>query len=142
MNPTVGAFFGWVIVIAYTLTILNYIMKFINRKWGKEIRKNDKLKGPFQTVMSFIVKNHRNFGYITLVGILVHFYIQFNRWGFVTSGAIAAGLMITQAGLGAYGAYINKKRKGPWLIAHRIVAVLLLFAIIYHIVYARQNYSF
>lgn len=142
MNATVGAVFGWIIVIAYSFTILNYIIKFINRKWGKAIRKNEKLKGPFQLVMSFIVKNHRIFGYITLAGILVHFYIQFNRWGFVISGTIAAALMIIQAGLGAYGAYIDKKRKGPWLIAHRIVAVLLLFAIIYHIFYVRQTYSF
>ncbi|WP_312651704.1 hypothetical protein [Proteiniclasticum sp.] len=142
MNATVGAVFGWVIVIAYSFTILNYILKFINRKWGKEIRKNEKLKGPFQMVMSFIVRNHRIFGFITLGGILVHFFIQFSRWGLVASGAVAAGLMFTQAGLGAFGTYIRKKKKGPWLIAHRIVAVLLLLAIIYHIVYVKRNYSF
>ena len=142
MNATIGTIFGWVIVIAYAMTVMNYVIKFINRKWGKTIRKNDKLKGPFQVVMSFIVKNHRIFGYITIIGILVHFYIQYNRWGFVTGGVIAAVLMITQAGLGAYGAYIDKKRKGPWLVAHRIIAVLLLVAIVYHIYFVNLNYSF
>lgn len=142
MNPTIGAFFGWVIVIAYTLTIMNYVMKAANKKWGKAIRKNAKLKGPWQALLTFVVKNHKLFGVITIVGILVHFYIQFNRWGFVTSGAIAAGLMILQAGLGGYGYRMKKSRKGLWLTAHRTVAVLLLFAIIYHLVYVYQTYNF
>lgn len=142
MNPTVGAFFGWVIVIAYTLTVLNYVMKAANKKWGKAIRKNKTLKGPWQAVLSFVVKNHKIFGVITIIGILIHFFIQYNRWGFVTSGAIAAGLMILQAFLGGYGFRVKKSRKGPWLIAHRLIAVLLFFAIAYHLIYVYQNYNF
>ncbi|MFH5834938.1 hypothetical protein ACHAL6_02520 [Proteiniclasticum sp. C24MP] len=141
MNATVGAFFGWVIVIAYVLTILNYILKAVNKKWGKSIRKNEKLKGPWQALLSFIVKYHKLFGIITIIGILVHFYIQFSRWGFVVSGAIAAGLMILQAFLGGYGAY-KKTRKGLWIKAHRTIAVLLFLAIAYHLIYVYQNYNF
>ena len=141
MNATVGAFFGWVIVTAYVLTTMNYILKAVNKKWGKSIRKNEKLKGPWQALLSFVVRYHKIFGIITIVGILVHFYIQFNRWGFVVSGAIAAGLMILQAALGGYGAY-KKTRKGLWIKVHRTIAVLLFLAIAYHLIYVYLNYNF
>lgn len=140
MNETIGAFFGWVIVISYILTIMNYVMKAVNKKWGKVIRKNEKLKGPWQFLLTFVVKNHKLFGIITIIGILVHFYIQYNRWGFVISGVIAAGLMILQAGLGGYGFYKKKSRKGLWLIVHRIIALLLFVAIAYHLIYVDFYY--
>jgi len=142
MNPTIGAFFGWVIVISYILTIMNYVMKAANKKWGKTIRKNEKLKGPWQGFLTFVVKNHKLFGVIAAIGIIVHFFIQYNRWGFVTSGAIAAGLMFLQAGLGGYGYRMKKSRKGLWLYIHRVIAVLLFFAIAYHLIYVYQNYNF
>jgi len=140
MNATIGAVLGWTIVIFYALTILNYILKFINRRWGKEINQNEKLKGPFRWFMSFIIKNHKLFGFITIAAILGHFYIQYNRWGFVPSGVAAAILMITQAALGAYGAFINKKRKGPWLMAHRAIAALLLLAVVFHLITVALTY--
>ncbi len=141
MNATVGSFFGWVIVISYVMSTLNYVMKAINKKWGKSIRKNKMIKGPWQALMTFVIKNHKLFGITTIVGILVHFYIQFSRWGFIPSGAIAASLMVLQAGLGGYGAY-KKTRKGFWIIAHRTIALLLLIAIANHLIYVYQNFNF
>lgn len=141
MNATVGSILGWTIVIFYSLTVMNYIIKFINRRWGKKITQNERLKGPFRWFMSFIVKNHRYFGFITIAAILGHFYIQYNRWGFVPSGALAAALMTTQASLGAYGTYVKKKKKGPWLLAHRTIAVLLLFAVLFHLITVKLKYG-
>lgn len=141
MVGSVGKLFGWIIVISYGLTVLNYFVKFINRRYGKELIKYPKLKKALSILTPLIVKNHKLFGFITIGAILVHFYIQFTRWGFIVSGAIAAGLMITQALLGAYGAYINKKRKGLWFILHRTIAVILFIAIVNHLIFVKTNFG-
>ena len=141
MVGSVGRLFGWIIVIRYGLTVLNYFVKLINRRYGKQLSNYPKLKKALSKVTPFIVKNHKLFGLITIGAILVHFYIQFTRWGFIVSGALAAGLMITQALLGAYGAFINKKRKGVWFIAHRTIAVLLFIAIAYHLIFVQINFG-
>ena len=141
MVGTIGKVFGWIIVISYSLTILNYFMKLINRRYGKQLSNYPKLKKALSVLTPFIVKNHKIFGFITIAAILVHFYIQFTRWGFIVSGAIAAGLMITQALLGAYGAFINKKRKGLWFILHRTIAVILFIAIVNHLIFVKINFG-
>lgn len=140
MVGSVGRFFGWIIVISYGLTILNYFVKLINRKFGKQLSNYPKLKKVLSKVTPFIVKNHKIFGLITLGGILVHFYIQFTRWGFIVSGALAAALMVFQGMLGAYGAFVNKKRKGLWFILHRTIAVILFIAIINHLIFVKSNF--
>ncbi|MGB4590427.1 MAG: hypothetical protein WBI17_14510 [Clostridiaceae bacterium] len=141
MVGSVGRLFGWIIVISYGLTILNYFVKLINRKFGKQLGEYPKLKKALSVVTPFIVKNHKIFGFITIGAILVHFYIQFTRWGFIISGAMAAALMITQASLGAYGAFVNKKRKGIWFILHRTIAVILFIAIVNHLIFVKSNFG-
>lgn len=141
MVGSVGRLFGWIIVISYGLTVLNYFVKLINRRYGKQLSKYPELKKALSKVTPFIVKNHKLFGLITIGAILVHFYIQFTRWGFIISGAMAAGLMVTQALLGAYGAFINKKRKGLWFILHRTIAAILLIAIVNHLIFVKINFG-
>ena len=141
MVGSVGRLFGWIIVISYGLTVFNYFVKLINRRYGKQLSNYPKLKKALSKVTPFIVKNHKLFGLITIGAILVHFYIQFTRWGFIISGAMAAGLMVTQALLGAYGAYDNKKRKGLWFILHRTIAVILFIAIVNHLIFVKINFG-
>lgn len=141
MVGSVGRLFGWIIVISYGLTVLNYFVKLINRRYGKQLSNYPKLKKALSKVTPFIVKNHKLFGLITIGAILVHFYIQFTRWGFIISGAMAAGLMVTQALLGAYGAFVNKKRKGLWFILHRTIAVILFIAIVNHLIFVKINFG-
>ena len=141
MVGSVGRLFGWIIVISYGLTVLNYFVKLINRRYGKQLSNYPKLKKALSKVTPFIVKNHKLFGLITIGAILVHFYIQFTRWGFIISGALAAGLMVTQALLGAYGAFVNKKRKGLWFILHRTIAVILFIAIVNHLIFVKINFG-
>lgn len=141
MVGSVGRLFGWIIVISYGLTILNYFVKLINRRYGKQLGKYPKIKKVLSKVTPFIVKNHKIFGLITLGAILVHFYIQFTRWGIVLSGALAAALMVLQGMLGAYGAFINKKRKGLWFMLHRTIAVILFIAIVNHLIFVKINFG-
>lgn len=141
MVEKIGELFGWVIVFSYALTVLNYFVKLVNRKYSRQLAKHPEAKRLMGRVTPFVVKNHKIFGFITITGILVHFYIQFTRWGLVASGAVAASLMVLQVILGAYGAFINKKRKGLWFVTHRLIAAILFAAIVYHIIYVNINFG-
>jgi uncharacterized membrane protein len=132
MFDDLGGFFGGIIVVLYFLSILNYVVKFINKKFRTKLMKNEKLYQAFTKFMKFIIKKHKLFGMLTVAFILLHFSIQFTRYGFSITGAIAATVLLLQVGLGIYGSKM-KKRSKLWLNLHRSIAVLLLIVIGIHI---------
>lgn len=134
---SIGRIFGWMIVTGYLLTVLNYVVKFVNRKWIMSMPKEAKGRIRYQAFMRFIVKNHRYFAIFTTLALITHFIIQYLSWGFYTSGLIAGGLMIIQGSLGGYGTYVKHKKSGPWLVVHRTIAVLLMLGILTHVLIAK-----
>ena len=132
-----GRILGWLIVTGYLMTVLNYVVKFVNRKWIMAMPKNAPGRIRYQSFMRFIVKNHRYFAMFTTAALLTHFVIQYLSWGFYTSGLVAGGLMVLQGALGGYGTYVKNKKIGPWLYAHRTVAVLLLVGMVIHVLTAK-----
>jgi hypothetical protein len=127
-----GEFLGGAIIFFYSLTILNYIVKFVNKKFKKQINKNKTFAANYMKFMRFIVKNHRYFGFLAVLFLALHFTIQFMAHGLSITGAFAASIMILQIFLGIYGFKVKKKGK-YWLITHRTIAVMLLIAILIHI---------
>jgi len=127
-----GEFLGSVIIFFYGLTVLNYIVKFINKKFKALINKNKTFASNYLKMMRFIVKNHRYFGFLALLFVALHFSIQYLTHGLSITGAIAASLMVLQVILGIYGHQAKKKSK-IWLTIHRSIAILLLLAIAVHI---------
>jgi len=132
MFEEIGGFIGYVIIVLYALTILNYFVKLINKKFREQIKKNVTFHKIFTKVMRFLIKQHKLFGVLTIAAILLHFYLQYNRIGLSITGVIAAGVMLLQVLLGIYGSKM-KKRSHVWLIAHRSIAVLLAVTILIHI---------
>ena len=128
-----GKLFGALTIFFFGLTILNYIVKFVNRKFAKEIAMNPEFKKIWMMFMRILVKYHKYFGFATLASLLIHFLIQSNfRW-VSASGLIAAAVLLSQLLLGMYGAYINKKRKGLWFVTHRMISVALIVTILLHV---------
>ena len=134
---SIGRVFGWLIVTGYLLTVLNYVVKFVNRKWIMAMPKDAPGRVRYQAFMRFIVKNHRYFAMFTTAALITHFILQYLSWGFYTSGLVAGSLMIVQGSLGGYGTYVKNKKSGPWLVAHRTIAVLLLLGILVHVLMAK-----
>ena len=127
-----GNFFGSIIVFLYVLTILNYILKFINKNFKSLISKNEFLNKLFIIVMRIIIKYHKVFGIFTIIFILLHFYIQFTYRGISIIGLMSAVTMILQVALGIYGSS-SKTKDQTWLIAHRAISIILLVSILIHI---------
>lgn len=133
MFEELGGFFGWLLVIAFGGTILNYCVKFVNKKWGKKISGNPTGKKIMKLLMTIFVRNHKYWGFLTVLFLLTHFLIQFAKSGINWTGALAAALLILQVGLGIYANVKKKPRKGTWFLMHRTIAVLMILAVAFHI---------
>lgn len=128
-----GKTLGWLIVISYLLAGMNYIMKLINRKCYRQVNRNPVMKKIFNRLMKIIVRNHRLFGFSAVTLILFHFVIQFTNYGLSKKGLLAASLIIFQNVLGVYRVRVKKRYKPVWLFSHKIMALIILFAILRHI---------
>lgn len=127
-------FLGWVTAISFGLAILNFFVKYINKKYISKLGKEKKqLVDMYRKVMRIIIKNHKLVGTIAVVSVLIHFFIAFSSNDIKISGIVAALIMATIFCLGVYGAYINKNYKGMWLKVHRVLAFSLIVAIFIHI---------
>lgn len=134
MFEELGGLFGWLMVAAFTGTILNYCIKFVNKRWGKKISSNPTGKKIMKLLMTIFVRNHKYFGMAMVVFLLLHFVIQFSDGGINWTGGIAAALVLLQAGLGIYANVKKRPRKGLWFLAHRLVAVLMVAGIAFHVI--------
>ena len=126
--------FGWIVVWAFTLALCNYILKFINKKWGIKLKNyNKKLSDIYAKVMKYIIKYHKFFGGLTILFILIHFTIMYYYFGFNVSGMVAAVSMIVLVLLGVYGSFISKQKRGNWLYLYKVVSLIVLISIIVHL---------
>ncbi|ABX41188.1 hypothetical protein [Lachnoclostridium phytofermentans] len=126
--------FGWLLVFAFAGTIMNYCLKFVNKCFGKKISAYPKGKKIMKVLMTIFIRNHKYFGFATVVFLLAHFIAQFAKFGINVTGCIAAIMMILQVLLGVYANVKKKPRKGAWLITHRVIAVLIILGISIHLI--------
>jgi len=128
-----GELFGFLIIMFYALALLNFCLKFLNRHCQDTLKKNEGFYKLYMKLLKFFLKYHKYFGGATIVMILIHFFIQFTRFGISITGGIAAGTMLLQIGLGIVVGKQKSKNK-VWLIVHKGIAALLLVAILIHII--------
>lgn len=133
MYQDYGPLLGWLLVIMISGSILNYFVKFIAKKYRSKIVKHQVGKSILNFFITLFVRNHRFFGFISLIILLAHFLIQFSVYGLNLTGALAATLLISQIIIGIYLHVKKKTIKDSGFIIHRTFAVLLIFAIALHI---------
>jgi hypothetical protein len=126
-----GELTGLAIIFFYGLTILNFVFKFVLKRFRPQLMKRPKFFAFYLKLVKFFVKYHRWFGITAITFALVHFMIQFFDEGLSLTGVLAAGVMFMQVGLGAFGTYAKPKSK-TWLWIHRLIAVLLAVVILIH----------
>lgn len=125
---------GWVTAISFSLAILNFFVKLVNKKYISKLGKEKKqIVDLYRKIMRIIVKNHKILGTIAVASVLAHFFIAFSSNRISITGIIAALIMASIFILGVYGAFINKNYKAMWLKVHRILAFTLLIAIATHV---------
>lgn len=126
---------GWVAVWGFAFEILNYIVKFVNKKYISKLpREKQNITNLYRSIMKFIIKHHKTVGIITITAAIIHFALMVIYQYVRISGLIGIALMLLLLGLGSYGAYVNKNYKGKWLKMHRILAFSLAVVIVIHLV--------
>jgi len=128
-------FFGIITVISFSVAISNYFVKYIHKKYIIKLGNEKKqLVDLYRKIMRIIIRNHKLIGTIAIFSVLTHFFVGFLSNRISITGIIAALFMFIIFFLGIYGAFINKNHKGMWLKVHRVMAFVLLVAIVIHVI--------
>lgn len=134
----IAGLLGWIGVWGYVLALINFFVKYVNKKFINKFPKDKQnFIKMYRTIMRYIVKYHKIIGAVASVAIIGHLYLMYKRIGLSVPGLIAALLMWSIFALGFYGAVINKNFKGKWLKLHRVLALLLIFVVIFHVMFKR-----
>ena len=128
----IGNVIGILTAILFGVAILNFVVKFVNRKWVMKLPKENKFKQGYSTVMKFLVKNHRFFGLGAAVLMVAHVVLQILfKWPSVT-GILTAALAVVTVSLGGI-LFKAKKRTPAMLWAHRGAVIALILSFIVHV---------
>lgn len=127
-----GEFLGLLIIVFYSLALAKYFFKWINKLFQEQLSKNDKVYIIYKKIFKVFMKYHSIFGFLAVLFILLHFFVQFTSIGLNIYGVLAASAMIFQVMLGIYGTKVKNKFK-YWALIHRILAVLILLMILIHV---------
>lgn len=128
-----GITLGWIIVGGYLFSVLNFFVKFINRKYVVRLSPDSPFRKKYLKFMRAVVKGHIYVPLFLVTVILLHLMVELMHEGLFPTGVIVFCLMAAQIALGAYGAFFRDRRQGRWLEAHRIMAVVLFCAIAVHV---------
>ncbi len=128
-----GPALGIATAVLFGLAILNFLVKWINRKWVMKLPKENAFRSVYQTTMKFLVKNHRYFGFGAAALMVAHVVIQIIfAWVSIT-GIITAALAVVTMTIGIV-LFKSKKRNPALLWAHRGAVLTLIAAFITHVI--------
>lgn len=129
----IGNVIGILTAILFGVAILNFVVKFVNRKWVMKLPKENKFKQGYSSVMKFLVKNHRFFGLGAAVLMVAHVVLQILfKWPSVT-GILTAALAVVSVSIGGI-LFKAKKRTPAMLWAHRSAVIALTLAFLAHVI--------
>ena len=132
-----GGLLGSLTGVCFFLALLNYPVKWINKRWIGKLPKGSGVKKAYLPVMKFLVQKHRFFAFGAIAALAVHLYLQLTyRWLSVT-GMIAGGLLLLTVLLGANLFFRHKGTRGLLFQAHRIAALSVLAAFAIHYITRR-----
>ncbi|MCE5197337.1 MAG: hypothetical protein LLG09_09520 [Negativicutes bacterium] len=127
-----GGVLGSITGLCLLLALLNYPVKWVNKRWISKLSKESSVKKTYQSVMRFLVQKHRYFAFTAVVTLAIHLYLQLTyRWLSIT-GVITGALLILTVLLGANLFFRHKGERGLLLQVHRISALATLLSFIVH----------
>jgi len=131
-----AALMGWISLYAFGIAILNFILKYINKKYIALLPKDkSNIVKPYRKLMKYVVKYHKTVGIVAVGAMIAHLTLMTLYVRTSVSGFVAMGVMTLIAVIGLYGVLLHKKYNGPWLKAHRLLAVFLVLAIAVHLAF-------
>lgn len=137
MNEFIG-FLGWVTTVSFGFAILNYLLKFINKKYISKFGKGrENIVIYYKKIMRLVIRYHKLAGITAMISVILHFIAALIYNKILIAGIVSAILMLILFLLGVYGACINKNLRGGWVKIHRAAAFILLITVLIHIILKR-----
>lgn len=128
-----GKALGILTAVLFGIAVLNFPIKWINRNWIMKLPKENKFRAGYQTLMRFLVKNHRFFGFGAALVMVSHVVLQILfQWVSIT-GIVTAALAVVAVALGIL-MFKSKKRTPAMLWAHRSAVIALILAFLAHVI--------
>lgn len=129
-----GELLGNLIIFLFILEAFRFLLKRVFVHFGKWIKTNTKFHPLLLKSMKMNQLFHPWLGYLILVTIIAHAYIQTSGFAFLSNtGLIAAAFMGAEVLVGFIGTYLMKKpRPSYWIWVHRLIPVFTLIAILIH----------
>ena len=128
-----GNALGVITAVLFGIAIANFFVKWINRNWVMKLPKDNAFRKGYQSVMKFLVKNHRFFGFGAVVVMVSHVVLQILFMWVSVTGLVTAGLAVVTIALGLI-LFKSKKRTPALLWAHRGAVIALFLAFLVHVI--------
>ncbi|MFL0197466.1 hypothetical protein ACJDU8_18130 [Clostridium sp. WILCCON 0269] len=134
----IAGLLGWIGAWGYVIALLNYFMKYINKKYINKLSKEkEQYKKVYRFIMRYVVKYHKVAGVVASAAVILHLYFMYTFIGISIPGLVAGATMLMVLVLGAYGIFINKNFRGSWVKVHRVLAFTLIVLIGFHVIFSR-----
>lgn len=129
---------GFLIIALFVLLGFRYVLKAGFKTFSKKMDKESALYKNWVRLMALNKTYHPVLGYLSLVAILFHIYLQTGFQLFIDketiTGAMTATALVANVVSGIIGEKVLKKpRPAWWLWAHRSLTLLMGILILIHI---------
>ena len=127
----IGGVFGLIGLISILYLVSRPILQVVVdllRKQGKSLP--DLLKKVYQ----FVNKTHRYAGFVALAAVVLHFILQYSRYGEVPVAGLIAGLALASQSVLGFGLtkQNDKDRRKKMAMMHRILGMIIVAAVLVH----------
>jgi len=127
----IGGVFGMIGL----LSIIYLVSRPILQAVVERMRKNGKtLPGWLKKVYQFVNKTHRYAGFAAVGAIVLHFFLQYSRFGVVPAAGLIAGLALAAQSVLGFGLTKQKDEeiRKKMALAHRVVGMVIVVAVLVH----------
>ena len=131
----IGNFFGTLTGVLFTLALLNYPIKWVNKRWINKLPKESPVRKLYTAIMRVIVQKHRIFGLGAAIVLVIHLLLQVKYKWISATGLLGAALLLGTVFIGADLFFRHRGSRGALLKLHRTAAALLLAAVAVHLLF-------
>jgi len=126
-----GGVFGLIGLISIIYLVSRPILQVV----VELLQKNGKaLPNLLKKVYQFVTKTHRYAGFVALGAIVLHFILQYSRFGVVPAAGLIAGLALAVQSVLGFGLTKQKDKeiRKKMAMVHRVLGMVIFVAVLVH----------
>ena len=101
----------------------------------EQLRRGGKpLPGWLKKLFQFVNKTHRYAGFVAVGAIIIHFALQYSRYGEIPVAGLIAGLALASQSVLGFGLTRQKDndRRKKMALLHRVLGMVIVVAVLVH----------